>query len=97
MNSPDVIASLRDLIAHLSRGNAEQAQAIVTDVSRFLKGMIRSEKDAANGSAHRAQQTAFAMDEVSLMLAEGDFAGAANSARDAVKEWKASTPKVRAE
>jgi hypothetical protein len=97
VNSADVIPSLRDLIAHLTRGNAKEAETILREVDGYFKGIVVLAKGAANGDvekAQRAQQAIFAIDEVRLLLAERDFAGAASSARDAVKEWKDPVPGI---
>jgi len=88
LNSTDVIASLRDLIVHLHRGNGTQAESILTDVAACLKEVMQSGADPESIDMHRTQQTIFAIDEVRIFLAQGDFEGAAAAARDAAKEWR---------
>jgi hypothetical protein len=65
-----------------------QAEALVTDVAGYLQGVMRSGADPESLDMQRAQQTMFAIDEVRMLLAQGDFEGAATAARDAAKEWK---------
>jgi hypothetical protein len=83
-----VIASIRDLIVHLHRGNGTQAELIVTDVARYLKEKMLSGSDPGSLEMQRTQQTMFAIDEVRMLLSQGDFEGAATAARDAAREWK---------
>ena len=86
--SSDVLASIRDLVVHLHRGNGTQAEAIVTDVAGYLNGVLLSGADPASSGMRQAQQTMFAIDEVSILLAQSDFDGAASAARDAATEWR---------
>jgi hypothetical protein len=86
LNSSEVIASIRDLIVHLHRGNGAQADSLVTDLAAYLKGML-SGADPGDLDTQRAQQTMFAIDEVRMLLAQRDLEGAAAAARDAAKEW----------
>ena len=88
MNPTDLIASLRDLVVHLHRGNGKQAETLVVEVAGYLKGIMLSGEDPRSSGMHRAQQTMFAIDEVRTLLAQSDFEGAATAARDAAKEWK---------
>src|SRR5438477_6817486 len=88
LNSTDVIASLRDLIVHLHRGNGTQAESIVTDVAACLKEVMLSGADPGSLDMQRTQQTMFAIDEVRILLSQRDFEGAAAAARDAAKEWR---------
>jgi len=88
LNSSDVIASLRDLIVHLHRGNGKQAESLVTDVAAYLKEVMLSGDDPGSLDMQRAQQTMFAVDEVRTLLSQEDYEGAATAARDAAKEWK---------
>ena len=88
LNSTDVLASIRDLILHLHRNNAPQAESIVTDVAGYLKGVMQSGADPASVEMQRTQQTMFAIDEVRMLLSQRDFDGAAVAARDAAKEWR---------
>jgi hypothetical protein len=88
LNSSDVLASIRDLIVHLHRGNAVQAESIVSDVARYLKTVMQSGADPTSLDMQRTQQTMFAIDEVRMLLAQRDFEGAATGARDAAKEWR---------
>jgi len=83
-----VIASIRDLIVHLHRGNGAKAESILTDVSGHLQIMLRSGEDPGSSAMQRAQQTMFAIDEVRILLSQSDFEGAAAAARDAGREWK---------
>jgi hypothetical protein len=94
LNSSEVIASLRDLIVHLHRGNRAQAETIVTDVAGYLKEVMTSGADPETLDMQRTQQTMFAIDEVRMLLSQGDFEGAGAAARDAAKEWR-SQPKVK--
>ena len=87
MDSSQVAANIRELIVHLERGNASRSEAIVADVSVFLKGLLKSKADPQGAAINRAQQTMFALDEVRLMLAEQNFRGATAAARDARTEW----------
>ena len=87
MNSLEVTANIRELIVHLERGNASRSEAIVADVSVFLKGLLKSKADPQGAAMNRAQQTMFAIDEVRLMLADQNFPSAAAAARDARNEW----------
>src|SRR5215472_9853189 len=87
LNSSEVTANIRELIVHLERGNASRSEAIVADVSLFLKGLLKSKMDPQGAAMNRAQQTMFAIDEVRLMLAEQNFRSATVAARDARKEW----------
>jgi hypothetical protein len=89
LNSSDVMASIRDLIVHLHRGNGPQAEILLTDVSGFLKEVMRSSADPGSLDMQRAQQTMFAIDEVRMLMSQRDFEGAATAARDAAKEWRA--------
>jgi len=86
-NTSHVTTGIRDLIVHLHRGNGGQAQAIVDDVSGRLKSIMLSGMDPESFSMRRAQQTMFAIDEVRTLLAQRDFGGAVDAARDAGKEW----------
>jgi len=88
LNSTDVLASIRDLVLHLHRNNAAQAELIVTDVAGYLKGVMQSGADPGSIDMLRTQQTMFAIDEVRMLLSQGDFDGAAVAARDAAKEWR---------
>ena len=88
LNSSSLLASIRDLIVHLHRGNATQAESIVQDVAGYLRGEMKSGADPKSEGMQRTQQTMFAIDEVVLQLAQRDFAAAAASARDAAKEWR---------
>jgi hypothetical protein len=88
LNSSELIASLRDLIVHLHRGNAAQAESLLTDVAGYLKQVMQSGADPGSLDMKRTQQTQFAIDEVRTLLTEGDFEGAAAAARDAAKEWR---------
>lgn len=88
LNSSDLMASLRDLIVHLHRGNGTQAESIITGVAGHLKEVMLSGEDPASFGMQRAQQTMFAIDEVRLLLAQRDYEGAATAARDAAKEWR---------
>jgi len=92
VNSLDLIASLRDLIVHLHRGNGTQAETIVVDVTGHLEGLMRSGADPASFEMQRAQQTTFAIEEVRILMADHDFEGAASAARDAAKEWRQQAP-----
>jgi hypothetical protein len=88
LNSSEVLSNLRDLIVHLHRGNAEQSESILSDVATYLKGVMQSGADPGSPEMQRTQQTMFALDEVRTLLTQGDYGGAALSARDAAKEWK---------
>jgi hypothetical protein len=88
LNSTEIVSTLRDLVVALHRSNAPQAEALVTDIARYLKGMMLSGEDPATLDMQRAQQTMFAIDEVRMLLAQGDFEGATTAARDAGKEWR---------
>jgi hypothetical protein len=88
LNPSEVIASLRDLIVHLHRGNVAQAESILTDVAAYLKQVMQSGADPGSLDMKRTQQTLFAIDEVRTLFTEGDFEGAAIAARDAAKEWR---------
>ena len=88
LSSTDVLVSIRDLIGHLHRGNAAQAESIASDVAGYLKGVMQSGADPASLDMQRTQQTMFAIDEVRTLLAQRDFEGAATGARDAAKEWR---------
>lgn len=88
LNSSDIVASIRDLIVCLHRSNGPQAEALVSDIARYLKEMMLSGADPANLEMQRAQQTMFAIDEVRMLLAQHDFEGATTAARDAGKEWR---------
>ncbi|SRR5216684_113551 len=88
LNPTDVIASLRDLIVYLHRGNGAQAESIVADVSACLNVVLKSGADPASADMLRTRQTMFAIDEVRLLLDQRDYEGAAVAARDAAKEWK---------
>jgi hypothetical protein len=87
-NPAEVTAGIRDLIVHLHRGNSGLAESIVQNVVERLKELIQSEENAKSFPMQRAQQTMFAIDEVRILMAERDFNGAAEAARDAGKEWK---------
>jgi hypothetical protein len=89
LNSSEVTANIRELIVQLMRGNATQAEALVEGVSGFLKQTQKSKEDRGGASIHRAQQTMYAIDEVRMMLAQGDYPSAVAAARDAGKEWNA--------
>lgn len=94
MTPSDVIASIRDLTVHLHRGNAPQAESIVTDVTEYLKEIILSPADPGSPEIQRAQQTMFAIEEVRMLMSQRDFEGAATAARDAAKEWR-SQPRAQ--
>jgi len=87
-NSTHVTTGIRDLIIHLHRGNGGQAESIVDDVVGRLKDIMLSGMDPASFPMQRAQQTMFAIDEVRMFLAQRDFNGAVDAARDAGKEWQ---------
>ena len=84
----EVIATIRDLIVYLHRGNVTQAEPIVTNVAGYLNEILISGGDPETPEMQRAQQTMFAIDEVRTLLAQRDFDGAATAARDAANEWK---------
>jgi hypothetical protein len=86
--SSEIVPTLRDLVVALHRSNGPQAEALVTDIARYLKSMMLSGEDPATLDMQRAQQTMFAIDEVRMLLAQGDFEGATTAARDAGKEWR---------
>ena len=88
VNSVDVVASIRDLMVHLSRRNGAQAELVVVEVVACLKGIMLSGEDPASSGMQRAQQTMFAIDEVRTLLSQQDYDGAAAAARDAAKEWR---------
>jgi hypothetical protein len=88
LNPTDVIASLRDLIVFLHRGNGAQAESIVADVAACLNLVLKSGADPASAEMLRTRQTMFAIEEVRLLLDQRDYEGAAVAARDAAKEWK---------
>lgn len=88
LNPSEVIASLRDLIVHLHRGNVAQAESILTDVAAYLKQVMQSGADPGSLDMQRTRQTMFAIDEVRTLFTEGDLDGAAIAARDAAKEWR---------
>ena len=83
-----VTENIKDLIVHLHRANAGRAESIVDDVAGRLKRIMLSGMDPGSFPMQRAQQTMFAIDEVRILLAERDFNGAVDAARDAGKEWK---------
>ena len=88
LNASELIANLRDLIVHLHRGNAAQSETLLTNVAAYLKQVMASGADPNSEEMLRTQQTQFAIDEVRLLLTDGDFEGAAAAARDAAKEWR---------
>jgi hypothetical protein len=88
LNSSQVLSGIRDLIVHLHRGNATQAESIVSNVSQHLKDVLQSGADPGDAEMQRTQQTMFAIDEVRLLLSQGDFSAAGVSARDAEREWR---------
>ena len=88
LNSSQVLSGIRDLIVHLHRGNATQAETIVLKVSKHLKTVLQSGDDPSGAEMQRTQQTMFAIDEVRLLLEQGDFTAAGVSARDAEREWR---------
>jgi len=92
LNASEVLTNIRDLIVHLHRGNAAQAESILGDVTEYLKGVMQSGADPAGVEMQRTQQTMFAIDEVKLLLSQGDFTAAGVSARDAAKEWRQLPP-----
>src|SRR6476646_3500041 len=87
-SSTDLIASIRDLIVHLHRGNGAKAETIVTEVATYLREVMSSGDDPGSPDMQRAQQTMFAIDEVRTLMAQSEFEDAATAARDAAKEWK---------
>ena len=87
-NSSLVTENIKDLIVHLHRGNGGRAESIVDDVAGRLKEIMHSGMDPKSFPMQRAQQTMFAIDEVRILLAQRDFDGAVDAARDAGKEWK---------
>ena len=84
----EVTAGIRDLIVHLHRGNSALAASIVKNISELLHDVMQSDEGAESFLVRRAQQTMFAIDEVRILMAEQDYNGAAEAARDAGKEWK---------
>jgi hypothetical protein len=88
LNSASVLASIRDLVVHLHRGNGPQAESLVAEVAAHLEGIMSSGQDPGSRDMQRAQQTMFAIDEARLLLAKRDFDGAATAARDAAREWR---------
>jgi hypothetical protein len=86
-NPTDMIEGLRDLTVHIHRGNATQAGTIAADIAKRLQGMVGSGEENK-----RAQQTLFAIQEVGILLGEGDMTGALTAARDAAKEWRLQPP-----
>lgn len=87
-NASLVTENIKDLIVHLHRANAGRASTIVDDVAGRLKQIMLSGEDPKSFPMQRAQQTMFAIDEVRILLAQRDFDGAVDAARDAGKEWK---------
>jgi hypothetical protein len=94
-NASEVMATIRDLIVHLHRGNEAQAESIVTELSQHLKSVMLNGGDPASPMVRQAQQTLFAIDETRMLLAQRDFAGATAAARDAAKEWKPAQNQTR--
>jgi hypothetical protein len=92
----EVIATIRDLIVYLHRGNVTQAEPIVTNVAAYLNEILISGGDPETPEMQRAQQTMFAIDEVRTLLGQRDFDGAATAARDAANEWKHKAAKSAA-
>ena len=84
----EVTAGIRDLIVHLHRGNSGLAETIVQNIAERLHEVLHSDEDVESFPVRRAQQTMFAIDEVRILMAEQDYNGAAEAARDAGKEWK---------
>lgn len=88
VNSSALTASIRDLALHLHRGNSGLAESLVEQIAQTLKELMHSGSDPQSFSMQKAQQTAFAIDEVRLLMAQRDLSGALDAARDAGKEWK---------
>jgi len=82
------MANIRDLAVLLHRGNTSQAEVIIQKVAGYLKTVMQSGGDPEDAEMRRAQQTMFAIDDVRVLLTQGDCEGAANAARDAAKEWR---------
>src|SRR5277367_2921296 len=97
MTAADVIGSIRDLTVHLHRGNAPQAESIVTDVVGYLNEIILSPAEPGNPDLQRAQQTMFAIEEVRMLMSQRDYEGAATAARDAAKEWRSQPSRAERE
>ena len=79
------LARLRDLVVLLDRGNREQAESTLAEVSEHLRTILAT---PGNGDIEPAQQTYFAVDEARTLLSQNDFDAAAAAARDAAREWK---------
>jgi hypothetical protein len=88
LTSTDLSGNLRDLVVHLHRSNGPQAEAIVLEISAFLKQKLLSKSDPGSEEMLRAQQTMFAIDEVRMCLSQADYEAATTAARDAAKEWR---------
>lgn len=94
MNPTDMIANIRDLAVLLHRGNTSAAELIIQDVAGHLKTVMQSGASPDDIDIRRAQQTLFAIDDVRILMTQGDFEGAAEAARDAAREWR-QEPAVR--
>lgn len=88
VNSTELTASIRDLALHLHRGNSGLAESLVEQIAQTLKELMHSGMDPQSFPMLRARQTAFAIDEVKLLMSQRDLNGALDAARDAGKEWK---------
>lgn len=94
LNTSLITNNTRELIVQLSRENGDSARALAKHVEADLNTILTSDPDAAN-LQHQAQQTMYAIEEVLTLLAKSDFRGAREAARDAAKEWRASTPEEK--
>ena len=86
MKASELLANIRDLAVLLHRGNAKQAETILEEITGSLNAVMVAEGNGEDG-VHRAQQTMFAIDEVRILMTQGDFHSAATAARDAAREW----------
>jgi hypothetical protein len=86
-----IAANSRELVVQLSRGNRDAARALAETLQADLNAILGSDLDATSDLRRQARQTKLAIEEVLLLIDEGDLRGAWESARDAAKEWRTTS------
>jgi len=90
INTTALGANIRELIVQASRGNEAQALRLAGLVQADLRTILSSPDDTPRASVDQTQQTLFAIDEVLMLVNQGDLQGALAAARDAGKEWRST-------
>lgn len=99
MDSFEVAANFREIAVLLRRGNIATAGPVLEQVAAHLRTSMQTAAGSSDADSKRAEQATFAIEEIRVLLSEGNFRGAAAAAAEAAKEWtvaeRSVTPKDR--